>query len=537
MRFLFDAGLLADAAGNPLVGESDVDSFVRFSKPVMLFKADGEYAAPANFDGQLVVGVKKNGYGEAYYYGFDGTKGAKVVDGIAAANCLGVSVAKIGADVYYGTHDGMIYKNGSLLDGVNSGRERAVLSVWDDELVIGGSDGKLLRLDGVAFKDASGDELVVDTASPVRSAAAFSDDWSHEGTPLMAVGRGTGGIVLYLGDCSGKWDDARALVIASSANTNLYERTRPVAIDVNGDGLEDLVTGYADGTVDVRYASIGKAFAWEFEALPFHTLEEALDTDELALIWSTGDDQPWLAQIGESPFGDDYAVSSASTLEESVLETSVVGPRNLTFHWKKSGSAGTYSVKTNGVEAMTCNEADWDDVTLPIGSGFVKVSFAASNGAVGFLDYVSLSDDPSATDDEKALQKVKAAYDEEFVPFMQTYAGVNPETATARDYLTAMTNKTTKLGAGGVPTTLLDEFIAGTDPEDTDDILASTIAIEEGFVYVGWVPDLNADGHSRRVYKVFGKVNLSDSWTESPLTEEEITGGVYHFFLVTVDMP
>ena len=537
MRFLFDAGLLSDNAGNPLAGNSDVDSFIRFSKAEALFKADGEFAAPANFGGQLAVGVKKNGSGEAYYYGFDGAKGACVVQGVAANFCLGVSVAKIGGDVYYGTYDGGIYRNGSLLSGVNAGRGRAVLSVWDGALVIGGDDGKLLRLDGAPLKDLSGGDLAVDTAEPVRSAAAFSAGWTHEGRPVMVAGRGKGGLALYVGDGEGRWDSSRPLTVAATASTNLYERTRPAAIDVDGDGLDDLVTGYADGSLDVRRASVNKAFVFAFEALPFHTLEEALDTDELApeLRWTTSAAAPWLAQTGDAPYGGDYAVSSAGG--ESVAETVVVGPGVLSFRWRKSGSGGAYAVMTNGVAALACGAADWSAASVAFGSGIVKVSFVASNGASGYLDRAEWAKDASASDDEKALQEERAAYDEDFVAFMETYGGVDPATAAAGDYLRAMTNETGKVSADGSRLTLLDEFVAGTDPTDLDDVLYATISIEEDIVYVGWVPDLNADGKTRRVYKVWGKRELSDVWSDKPLTAEEITGGVYHFFRVTVEMP
>ena len=267
LRFLVDAGLVTDLAGNPLRGNSEIDSFVRFSQPEALFAADGDYAAPANIGGRLVVGVKKNGVGEAYFYDFEGEKGERVVDGVAASFCLGVSVAKVGDDVYHGTYDGRIYKNGALLDGVNVGRARAVLSVWDGALVVGGDDGRLLRLDGTSLKNLSGEDLVVDSASPARSAAAFSADWTYEGRPVMVAGRGKGGLALYVGDGAGSWDEVRTLSLADAANTNLYERSRPVAIDVDSDGLDDLVTGYADGSLDVRYASVNKAFAYEFEAL------------------------------------------------------------------------------------------------------------------------------------------------------------------------------------------------------------------------------------------------------------------------------
>ena len=277
IRFFLDAGLLTDNAGNPLVGNSGLDSFLHFSKRERLFTADGQFATPANFGGELVVGVKKDDSGEACCYGFDGAKGACVVYGIAAANCLGVSVAKIGSDVYYGTYDGKVYKNDTLLQGVNVGRQRAVLSVWNGTLVIGGDDGRLMRLDGTALKDEADEDLVVDSGEVLRSAAAFSSGWTYEGRPLMVVGRGKGGLALYVGDGEGRWDGVKTLSIADQAGTNLYERTRPVAIDVNGDGLDDLVTGYADGSLDVRYASLNKAFVYELDVLPFHIPDEAPD--------------------------------------------------------------------------------------------------------------------------------------------------------------------------------------------------------------------------------------------------------------------
>ena len=100
-----------------------------------------------------------------------------------------------------------------------------------------------------------------------------------------------------------------------------------------------------------------------------------------------------------------------------------------------------------------------------------------------------------------------------------------------------MTNETGKAFADGRRVTLLDEFVAGTDPTDPDDVLYATIAIEDGTVYVGWVPDLNADGKARRVYKVWGKRELSEEWSASPLTDAQVDGGEYRFFRVSVEMP
>ena len=68
-------------------------------------------------------------------------------------------------------------------------------------------------------------------------------------------------------------------------------------------------------------------------------------------------------------------------------------------------------------------------------------------------------------------------------------------------------------------------------------MFTATISIEEDVVYVGWVPDLNAEGRVRRAYKVWGRRALSEGWSELPLTDAEIDGGDYRFFKVTVEMP
>ena len=535
MRFLLDSGLIADLAGNALAGESGIAAFPHFSKPETLFIADGEYAAPANFDGALVVGVKKNGVGEAYHYGFGGEKGDVVVSGIEADKCLGVSVAKIGGDLYCGTYDGKVCRNGTHLEDVNIGRERAVLSVYGGRLVVGGDDGKLF-MDGAAFRDGDGDDLVVDPSELKRSAAAFSDDWTYEGAPLLVSGRAKGGLALYAGDGFGRWNSSRPLTISGAASTNLYERSRPVAIDVDGDGTDDLVTGYADGTVTVRYVTVGKAFVCEFSALPFHTLEEALDTDELAtnFMWRTPSAQPWLAQTGGAAYGDDYAISSGA----SAMEVVAVGPGTLSFRWKKSGVGG-YSLSTNGVTAAECTASVWTDGALEIPGGICNVAFTVSGAAVGYADKVGWIDYEGETPAaEKLLRDEKAAYAEGFEDFMRTYGGV-AEGASAEGYVSAMTNRTGAVLGNSKQTTLLQEFIAGTNPEDPDDVFRAEITVDNGDVIVTWTPDVNEGGRfSRRVYRKYGKKNLSDSlWT---LVEDENAeaedGGKYHFFTVEVDM-
>lgn len=127
-----------------------------------------------------------------------------------------------------------------------------------------------------------------------------------------------------------------------------------------------------------------------------------------------------------------------------------------------------------------------------------------------------------------ALRDEPAARDPDFAAFMAPYV---PSTPTAADYVAAM-----KAVVPGKGTTLLDEFVAGTDPENPDDVLTASIEIVDGMVYVDWKPDLNRDsGRNRRLYRVWGRHRLDaeETWVEiSPGQESD-----YNFFKVSVEMP
>lgn len=75
-----------------------------------------------------------------------------------------------------------------------------------------------------------------------------------------------------------------------------------------------------------------------------------------------------------------------------------------------------------------------------------------------------------------------------------------------------------------------DEWIAGTDPDDADDVLRPTIKFgDDGKPVVGWKPDLNEGGtKSVRKYTVYGVENLGDEWHEA--TDDD------RFFKVGVEL-
>ena len=84
-------------------------------------------------------------------------------------------------------------------------------------------------------------------------------------------------------------------------------------------------------------------------------------------------------------------------------------------------------------------------------------------------------------------------------------------------------------------TTLVDEFIAGTDPLDETSRLLALISMSGRKPIITWTPNLN-DGEGERVgvrtYRVWGVKALGDAWEEVPEGKESD----YQFFKVSVSL-
>lgn len=98
-----------------------------------------------------------------------------------------------------------------------------------------------------------------------------------------------------------------------------------------------------------------------------------------------------------------------------------------------------------------------------------------------------------------------------------------------------------KFDTNGKPVYVWSDFVAGTSPNDDNDLLRAIISIEDGKPVITWYPALNdtvdVKGVKKgiRTYKVFGAKELCGdaTWKEVATGKEED----YTFFKVTVDMP
>jgi hypothetical protein len=131
--------------------------------------------------------------------------------------------------------------------------------------------------------------------------------------------------------------------------------------------------------------AVGNRWGIDFvQDFPGITLNQALDNDYLA--FTTGGDAPWSGQTAVSFYGGSSAQSGVLGGGQSAwLQTTVVGPGTLSFHWKVSSEAANDLTKTRGdllevyVEDVLqpgtiSGEVDWQqkNIFVPAGSHIIK---------------------------------------------------------------------------------------------------------------------------------------------------------------------
>lgn len=121
------------------------------------------------------------------------------------------------------------------------------------------------------------------------------------------------------------------------------------------------------------------------------------------------------------------------------------------------------------------------------------------------------------------------------VAIASTWAEQYPrfETKFGSDFSAALTKPTGKHDGAGNAMLVWQDFVAGTDPTNPDDVFTASITFDaEGKPVISWTPELSEAEAAKRSYKTYGKVQLTDSdWT---LIADDADS--YNFFRVTVEM-
>ena len=101
------------------------------------------------------------------------------------------------------------------------------------------------------------------------------------------------------------------------------------------------------------------------------------------------------------------------------------------------------------------------------------------------------------------------------------------------DFAASLTKPTGKKDAAGNALQVWQDYVAGTDPTDVNDVFRATIDMSGGTPVVSWTPVLSAAEAAKRTYTVFGRKSLlSGDWT--PVTSGQEAN--YNFFKVRVAM-
>ena len=138
------------------------------------------------------------------------------------------------------------------------------------------------------------------------------------------------------------------------------------------------------------------------------------------------------------------------------------------------------------------------------------------------------------TNNVRSDRTITAAYrtDTRKAPVRVDYAwldgGMGAGPHTVADYEAAAMRLTGKVDANGQPMRLWQDYLAGTDPGNPNDIFKADISFVDGLPQVLWTPNLNTNGENR-IYTIWGKESLEDEHWIAP------TNAATRFFKVTVD--
>ncbi len=138
-------------------------------------------------------------------------------------------------------------------------------------------------------------------------------------------------------------------------------------------------------------------------SLPF-TVDESLSesVDSPQLIFTTTGDAPWFGQSDEFYYGGSSAQSGLiSENQQSVLQTTVNGPANISFYWKVSSEGGYDFLRffIDGAElaSISGESVDWIQVQNIISSGdhtltwtYNKDSSVSSGRDAGWIDQLKI---------------------------------------------------------------------------------------------------------------------------------------------------
>lgn len=105
------------------------------------------------------------------------------------------------------------------------------------------------------------------------------------------------------------------------------------------------------------------------------------------------------------------------------------------------------------------------------------------------------------------------------------------------DLAVALKKPTGKHDLKGNALMVWQDYVAGTNPLDEEDVFKATLIMENGLPVVKWTPELPPEQAVLRKYTTYGATALNGAWVDvSALSNEARHAAGYQFFRVTVEM-
>ena len=167
-------------------------------------------------------------------------------------------------------------------------------------------------------------------------------------------------------------------------------------------------------------------------------------------------------------------------------------------------SDGSYKISTTNVVVNYVLNSVVPELVVPpsTDTGFVNIIAEVKGGCVA----------------------VPLSWAEAFPDFTKMYGS---------EFVPALASKTGKRDGAGNEMLVWQDYVAGTDPTDSNDVFRASVTMKEGKPLISWSPELKPEEAALRKYTVWGKAKLSDAkWSEVPEGSE----GDYNFFKVSVEM-
>ena len=311
---------------------------------------------------------------------------------------------------------------------------------------------------------------------------------------------------------------------------------------------DGVATCEAGSTYIVPATNVTLTAVWELKAW---TLGEAVDAAALSFV--TGGNADW--SVSASNGSTNGVAAKSGTVENgeaSWIEATIHGGGTLAFHWNVLG--GIYrntpfayaKVEVDGVQlAQEHNTEGWKVQTVEIdgaGAHTIRWTYLRTSartvdvGDCAWIDEVvwmpSGGTIPELTPAQAAVwisNDLAARYaksGESAVDYQSRF-----EAKFGSDPVAAMSMPTDKKDAQGNDMYVWQDYVAGTDPTDTNSVFTATITMVDGEPVVEWSPKLGAAEESRRRYTIYGKAGLEsgEEW-HSP------TNALDRFFTVGVEM-